>query len=57
MPIYEYVCSPCGELAEKLQKHNAPPPVCKQCDTPMKKTVSVSGFQLKGSGWAKDGYK
>ncbi len=53
MPIFEYECTSCGEIVEKLQKRTDPPIVdCPSCGKPsLQKVVSASGFQLKGSGW------
>ena len=56
MPLYEYACSPCGEVTELIQKHGDPPPLCPTCKTRMAKKVSSSNFALKGGGWYKDGY-
>lgn len=59
MPIYEYVCSSCGEKLELLQKISDPAPgtctACKASDT-MARQVSRSSFQLKGGGWYADLY-
>ena len=53
MPIYEYQCEGCGHQLEALQKmSDAPLTDCPKCQQPnLKKLVSASGFQLKGSGW------
>lgn len=56
MPIYEYKCTHCANKFERLVKMNADAPPCPQCDQPVKKLVSQGSFQLKGSGWFKDGY-
>jgi putative FmdB family regulatory protein len=52
MPIYEYSCSHCG-VVEAFQAITENPltrcPVCKKCK--VKKLISESSFQLKGSGW------
>ena len=59
MPIYEYICSECGEITELLQKMGAAAPseckICGSFDT-MKKKVSQTSFQLKGGGWYSDLY-
>ncbi len=58
MPIYEYVCGGCGKKHEAMQKISDKPlrkcPVCGA--NKLKKALSLSGFQLKGGGWYKDGY-
>lgn len=64
MPLYEYQCPTCGHCCERLQRYDAPAPACPQCsankDEPppsMTRKISVSSFQLKGTGWAFDGYR
>jgi len=61
MPIYEYKCQKCGFLIEKIQKINDPPLekcTLEECSPKgtLKKVISKTSFQLKGSGWASDGY-
>ncbi|QQR81726.1 MAG: zinc ribbon domain-containing protein [Deltaproteobacteria bacterium] len=58
MPIYEYICGGCGEKHEAMQKlSDKPLRKCPKCGAnKMKKALSLSGFQLKGGGWYKDGY-
>lgn len=56
MPIYEYVCSGCGEVEEYILPMEHNPPACDKCDEPTNRVVSAASFHLKGSGWAKDGY-
>ena len=53
MPIYEYACQACGHALEVIQKmSDAPLKDCPACGKPqLKKLMSASGFQLKGSGW------
>jgi len=52
MPIYEYVCEKCGSRIEVIQKVNdAPPKRCQKCRGKLKRAVSRTSFQLKGSGW------
>lgn len=61
MPMYEYTCPTCKVEVEHLQKFDDPAPVC---STPtcaeqgvvMKRKVSRTSFELRGGGWAKDGY-
>jgi putative FmdB family regulatory protein len=52
MPIYEYKCQKCGEEFEVFQGI-ADPSVksCKFCKGSVQKLMSLSSFQLKGSGW------
>jgi putative FmdB family regulatory protein len=61
MPIYEYRCAACGTEKEHFQKRDDPPPQCEQegCarkGEPMERKVSKVNFELKGGGWARDGY-
>jgi putative FmdB family regulatory protein len=59
MPIYVYECKHCEAEVELLQRLDDPPPsFCERCQSrgKMVKVLGVSNFQLKGSGWAKDGY-
>jgi putative FmdB family regulatory protein len=51
MPIYEYQCKKCGQF-EVMQRITEPPlERCPQCRTKVKKLISNTSFQLKGSGW------
>jgi len=57
MPIYEYVCEKCGSRIEVIQKiDDAPPKRCQKCRGKLKKGVSRTSFQLKGSGWYASDY-
>ena len=61
MPIYEFKCPECGDQQEKLQKFDDPAPPCTKegcarCTQPMERLVSRTSFELRGGGWAKDGY-
>lgn len=53
MPIYEYQCLACGHQFEVMQGVNEKPPSsCPQCKKRrIKKQVSATHFQLKGTGW------
>ena len=52
MPVYEYQCSECGQIEEAFQRISDPPlEKCSHCTGSMKKLISQSSFQLKGSGW------
>ncbi|MDD8013824.1 MAG: zinc ribbon domain-containing protein [Acidobacteriota bacterium] len=58
MPIYEYKCSKCGKTFEALQSISAEPlNKCIYCRGRVKKLVSLSSFQFKGSGWYINDYK
>jgi putative FmdB family regulatory protein len=52
MPIYEYICGNCQAHVEQVQKITDPPlAVCPVCGGPLRKKISLSSFQFKGSGW------
>ena len=52
MPVYEYRCSKCGNVFERLQRFSDPElTVHDECGGPVEKLISRSGFHLKGSGW------
>ena len=59
MPIYEYECTACGHILEKLQKLNDQPlSECPQCHAAaLQKRVSAAGFRLKGGGWYETDFK
>ncbi|GAG23404.1 unnamed protein product [marine sediment metagenome] len=59
MPIYTYRCRECKVAIEEIQKMDDPPPDrCPKCDAEgaLERTMGISNFQLKGGGWAEDGY-
>jgi putative FmdB family regulatory protein len=52
MPIYEYECLACGRTIEAFQKFSDAPLIrCQHCQGRLKKLISNTSFQLKGSGW------
>ena len=52
MPLYEYKCTKCGSVFEVLQKVTDPPlKKCIRCQGSVKKLLSPSALQFKGSGW------
>jgi putative FmdB family regulatory protein len=59
MPIYEYQCEGCGEVFEETQKISDPPlKKHAACGSKkVKKLISSTSFQLKGSGWYVTDYK
>lgn len=60
MPLYEYECNKCGHKFEVVQKFSDEPlKHCeeKDCDGEVKKLISMTKFELKGSCWYRDGYK
>lgn len=70
MPTYVYECEECGQF-EVTQRITSPPldkcirligdPETPEeqhtCDRPVKRVITATNFSLKGSGWAKDGYR
>ena len=59
MPIYEYQCQQCGHLCEFIQKSNDPAITeCPKCNNQqLKKMISATRFQLKGTGWYETDFK
>ena len=56
MPIYEFVCSDCGEIEDKLVSMKTKKIKCKKCGGAADKVMSAPSFILKGGGWASDNY-
>jgi putative FmdB family regulatory protein len=51
MPIYEYRCEKCGEF-EHTQRITEPAlQRCPKCKRKVRRLISNTSFQLKGSGW------
>jgi len=51
MPIYEYACEHCG-VFEEMQRITDPPLAkCPKCKRKVRRLISQTSFQLKGSGW------
>jgi putative FmdB family regulatory protein len=56
MPIYDYLCSNCGQKTEFIHGINAPAPrFCPACgaEGTLRKTFATPAVHFKGSGWAK----
>ena len=53
MPVYEYKCDTCGKEFEAFQKITEPSlETCTHCHGPeIRRLISQTSFQLKGSGW------
>jgi len=51
MPIYEYQCQKCGtfEITQRITEKNLAK--CPTCKGKVKKLISNTSFQLKGTGW------
>lgn len=56
MPIYEYHCAKCGEFEVSQRITDAPLKRCPSCKSKVKKLISNTSFQLKGSGWYQTDY-
>jgi putative FmdB family regulatory protein len=56
VPIYDYVCSKCGQLTEVVHGiHDGGPKFCPNCgaEGTMTKAFAPPTIHFKGSGWAK----
>jgi putative FmdB family regulatory protein len=56
VPIYDYLCSTCGETTEVIHGITAPGPrFCPACgaEDTLRKAFVVPSVHFKGSGWAK----
>jgi len=52
MPLYEYLCTNCGERTEVLQRLGAAPPSqCPRCGGALERLISAPALQFKGTGW------
>src|SRR6187397_2598596 len=51
MPIYEYACEHCGVFEEMQRITDAPLSKCPKCKRKVRRLISQTSFQLKGSGW------
>lgn len=60
MPIYTYECSKCKaviELEQSIVSRVAPMCLNENCTLEMVSIIGKTSFILKGSSWARDGYK
>ena len=51
MPIYEYRCERCGDFEESQRITDPPLERCPKCRRKVRRLISNTSFQLKGSGW------
>jgi putative FmdB family regulatory protein len=51
MPIYEYRCQKCGTFETTQKITDKPLGRCPTCKGKIKKLISNTSFQLKGTGW------
>jgi putative FmdB family regulatory protein len=51
MPIYEYRCEKCGDFERTQRITDEPLQRCPTCRRKVRRLISNTSFQLKGSGW------
>jgi putative FmdB family regulatory protein len=51
MPIYEYQCQKCGTFEITQRITEKPLGRCPTCKAKVRKLISNTSFQLKGTGW------
>jgi putative FmdB family regulatory protein len=51
MPIYEYQCHKCGTFETTQRITEKPLAKCPTCKGKVRKLISNTSFQLKGTGW------
>src|SRR5262245_54833002 len=51
MPIYEYECGKCGVFEVSQRISEAALSKCPTCRRKVRRLISNTSFQLKGSGW------
>jgi putative FmdB family regulatory protein len=51
MPIYEYNCQKCGTFETTQRITDKPLAKCPTCKGKVRKLISNTSFQLKGTGW------
>ena len=51
MPVYEYECQKCGTFETTQRITDEPFSKCPTCKGKVKKLISNTSFQLKGTGW------
>jgi putative FmdB family regulatory protein len=58
VPIYEYQCTNCGRTVEEMQRiTDEPMQKCPFCKGKLRRLISLTSFQLKGTGWYVTDYK
>lgn len=59
MPTYDYRCNQCGMTTEMRHGVNhEPSKICPECgEVALTRIIGTPDFILKGTGWARDGYK
>ena len=58
MPLYTYQCYECMKVQEVMRsvKDRDKSVACDRCMVSSERIIDLAAFQLKGGGWAKDGY-
>jgi len=58
MPLYTYQCYECMNVQEVMRsvKDRDKSIACDHCMCASDRIIDLAAFQLKGGGWAKDGY-
>ena len=56
MPLYDMLCEDCGHEEKDMLLTREEEVECKECGKKMYRQLALAGFQLKGSGWYRDGY-
>jgi putative FmdB family regulatory protein len=52
VPLYEYRCTKCGHVFEKIQKFSDPHvSECPKCGAQVEQIISAPAVQFKGAGW------
>jgi putative FmdB family regulatory protein len=52
VPLYEYRCTKCGHVFEKIQKFSDPHVTeCPKCGEKVEQVISAPAVQFKGAGW------
>jgi putative FmdB family regulatory protein len=51
MPIYEYECGKCGVFEHSQRISDAALSKCPTCRRKVRRLISSTSFQLKGTGW------
>jgi putative FmdB family regulatory protein len=51
MPIYEYECGKCGVFEQSQRMSDAALIKCPTCRRKVRRLISSTSFQLKGTGW------
>jgi len=59
MPIYEFECTACTTVFDRLQKLSDPDPAeCPSCGRPqVRRRLTAPAFRLAGSGWYETDFK